>query len=287
MREVEFEQGSDEWLKWRKERLTATDAAMLLGASPYVTPYKGWQRKVGQSEEQVVTPAMKRGTNDEPIARKIFIEEYGIDMKPCCIESEIHPFIGASLDGFSECGEFILEIKSQRPPSTIPEFHMMQMQHQLLATDNCAMKCFYVSHWEGKNITKEVYPDPAWMEEYIPKAKEFWKRVLFFDPPPLICKDYQDMGDAPLWKSYAQEYRNICNQMKVLEEMKESYKKELIKLCSNQSSRGEGIKVLKKTVKGRIDYEEAFQVLNIREETLEDFRKPSTESWMITLDKNA
>lgn len=285
MRKVILDQGSEEWLKWRKERLTATDAAMLLGLSPYATPHKCWQRKVGQAEEQKSSPAMLRGVQDEPIARALFIEEYGINMTPCCIESELHPFIGASLDGISDCGQFILEIKSQRPTSQIPEFHMIQMQKQLLCTDNTAKKCFYVSHWEGKNITTEVFPDPQWMEEYIPKAKEFWKRVLFFDSPPLICKDYQDMGTHPLWQSYAREYRNLSAQIKQLEEIKDSYKKELIKLCGQQSSSGDGIKVLKKIVKGRVDYEKMVEELNIADEKINGYRKQSSETWTIMIDK--
>lgn len=60
MKIVNFEQGSEEWLTWRKGRLTATDAAALLGKSRYVTPYKAWQRKIGQAPEQIVTGYAER-----------------------------------------------------------------------------------------------------------------------------------------------------------------------------------------------------------------------------------
>ncbi len=285
MRKVNFEQGSPEWLTWRKGLLTATDAAMLLGVSPYVTPFKGWQRKVGQAEEQPVNAAMMRGHHDEPIARELFIQEYGIAMEPCCIESEVYKFIGASLDGLSTCGKYILEIKSQRDPGCVPAFHMMQMQHQFLGTDKTAEKGYYVSHWEGKNTTYEVYPDYEWMNEYLPKAQKFWKGCVFFDPPALTCKDYKDMSETESWNGYAREYKKIANQIKQLEELKESYKKELIKLCGENSCAGSGIKVLRKTVKGRIDYEELVSTMNIQDDHLSQFRKPPSQSWMITLDK--
>lgn len=284
MRRIEFQQGSDAWLKWRKGLLTATDAPMLLGASPYVTPYKGWQRKVGEAEEIKVNEAMLRGHRDEPIARELFIKEYGIPMEACCVESDTYNFIGASLDGISESGEYILEIKSQRPIETIPNFHMMQMQHQLLSTDYQAKKCFYVSHWQGENKTFEVFPDLEWMKSYLPKAREFWNGVVFHEPPALENKDYKDMGHMASWDYYANKYINICEKMKHLEAEKEIHRKELIKLCGSDSCCGSGIKVMKKISKGRVDYKQACDVLKIQEDVLNQYRKPTTMSWAITMD---
>lgn len=284
MRKVNFEQGSDEWLNWRKGLLTATDAAMLLGVSPYVTPYKGWQRKIGDAPEQAMNAAMQRGHDDEPIARALFIKEYGINMVPCCVESDIYNFIGSSLDGISDCGRYILELKSQRPVDEVPEFHMHQMQHQLLSTDNTAEKCFYVSHWQGVNKTFEVYPNPDWQKDYLPKAKEFWKGVVFREPPPLTNKDYRDMNEVTGWYAFANEYKRITAEIKTLEDLKESYRKELIKLCGDESCMGAGIKVMKKFSKGRIDYKEACDELNIRDDMLEHYRKPGASSWAITVD---
>ena len=283
MRKINFEQGSEEWLNWRRSLLTATDAAILLGKSPYVTPYQGWQRKLGLIPEQKSTPAMERGHRDEPVARELFIKEYGINMIPCCVESEIHPFIGASLDGISSCGEYILEVKSQRPVDKIPEMHMLQIQHQLLSTDGIAKKAFYVSHWDGINKTFEVYPDSEWQKEYLPKAKEFWKRVILFDAPPLSNKDYKDMNQVSSWYHFANEYKKISAQIKQLEELKENYKKELIALCGDDSCLGAGIKALKKLVKGRVDYDSIPELSHVN---LEKYRKKSNTSWVIMVDQN-
>lgn len=283
MRKINFEQGSEEWLNWRRSLLTATDAAILLGKSPYVTPYQGWQRKLGLIPEQKSTPAMERGHRDEPVARELFIKEYGINMIPCCVESETHPFIGASLDGISSCGEYILEVKSQRPVDKIPEMHMLQIQHQLLNTDGIAKKAFYVSHWDGINKTFEVYPDSEWQKEYLPKAKEFWKRVILFDAPPLSNKDYKDMNQVSSWYHFANEYKKISTQIKQLEELKEGYKKELIALCGDDSCLGAGIKALKKLVKGRVDYDSIPELSHVN---LEKYRKKSNISWVIMVDQN-
>lgn len=285
MRKVDFEQGSEEWLKWRKGLLTATDAPMLMGVSPYVTPYKGWQRKVGQAQEQVANAAMRRGQYDEPRARAKFIEQFSINMTPCCIESDFYNFLGASLDGISDCGQYLLEIKSQDiekiKANGIPEHHMYQMQHQLLCTDNTAKVCFYVSICGDDIHVIEVFPDDEWRKNYLDKAKEFWKSVIFFEPPDMSKKDYKDMSEESLWSFHAVQYKNISEQLKKLEKEKEYYKDELVKLCGDDSCFGSGIKVIKKITKGRIDYDMVPELSGVE---LDKYRKPSTSSWAIMMD---
>lgn len=284
-----MDQGSDAWHEWRKGRLTATDAAILLGLNQYVTTFKGWQRKIGQAEGQVVTPAMLRGQRDEPIARLMFYDESGISMTPCCIESEIHLFLGASLDGISDCGRYLLEIKSQDieriKANGIPAYHMCQMQHQLLCTDGTATMCFYVSIWGDEIHIMEVYPDLEWMNNYIPEAKAFWKKVIFFEAPALSKGDYKDMQENSMWHSFAEEYKNICSQIKSLEGYRETMKKQLVSLCENENGCGSGIKVMKKFSKGRVDYADLVESLQVDKGLVESFRGPVSESWTIMLEK--
>lgn len=281
MRKINFQQSSPEWLNWRKSLLTATDAAALMGVSPYVTPYKCWQRKLGLATEQKKTEAMDRGIRDEPIARKAFIDEYKINMTPCCIESDQYNFIGASLDGISDCGKYLLEIKSQVPCSP-PDHHIMQMQHQLLATDSTAEMCYYVSYFDGEIDVHEVYPDPQWVKNYLIRAQEFWKAIVFFEPPALSPRDYKDMNGSPNFITYAHRYLNINAEIKSLEDKKEVLRKEIITLCEDQSGAGGGIKVLKKNVKGRVDYESIPEISSIN---LEKYRKPSSTTWAIMIDQ--
>jgi putative phage-type endonuclease len=297
MRKVEFEQGSNEWLAWRKKLLTATDAPGLMGASPYVTPYKLWQRKIGKAEEQAINPAMLRGQRDEPIARDWFNKEFGFDMQPCCIESEKYNYLGASLDGLSKCGKYILEIKSNGDQyhyglyEGIPDFHIMQMQHQLLCTDGQAKQAFYLSINKGQMIVKEVFPDEKWVEMYLEKAKEFWRNIVFFNPPEMSNKDYKDMTDSDLWRDWASVYLKMCDKIKSMEIVKEEYRKQLIKMCEGESCSGHGIKVCKKSVKGRIDYaaileqENVATILEQNKIDIEGYRKPTSDSWAITIDK--
>lgn len=284
MRKVDLEQGSQKWLDWRKGLLTATDAAMLLGVSPYCTPYKGWLRKLGEIPEQEVNQAMLRGVREEPKARAMFIQETGMNMTPCCIESEHYGFIGASLDGISDDGECILEIKSQRPVNKIPDFHNIQMQHQFLSTDRTGKKGFYVSIWEDTIYLIEVNPDIDWQQEYLLKAKEYWRMVALREAPALIAKDYKDMEANTAWTSYANEYVKLCDQIKQLEQIKESYKTELVSLCGDENCSGAGIKVMKRKMRGRVDYDELLKVVGIEEEMVNKHRKPDSTSWAIMVE---
>jgi putative phage-type endonuclease len=284
MRRVKLEQGSHEWLAWRKKVLTSTDAPMLMGASPYVTPYKGWQRKTGQSGEQKVSPAMLRGQHDEPIAREWFIKEYGIQMEPCCIESDEYNFIGASLDGLSPCGKYMLEIKSNGDHyhyglnKGLPDFHTMQMQHAYLCTDKTVEKAFYLSWNPSGPIVKEVDPDYIWMENYLPHAREFWRRVVFFDPPPLSEKDYKETDSEDWWNIRISEYQKLVMEEDRIELRKAEIKNELISHGEGQNCRGNGYSLFQKSTRGRVDYE---KIPALKDLDLEQFRKPSSLSWIL------
>ena len=193
MKIIELEQGSQEWLSWRKTVITATDASIIMGNNPWTTPYKCWQRKLGLIEEQKSNEAMERGKRLEPDARAQFIEKYGIDMTPVVVESSEFEFLGASLDGISKLGNHILEIKcggeklhNMATHGIIPDYYMDQMQHQLLVTR--AEKCFYYSYNGQYGICIEVLPDPEFINRFMPKARAFWRKHRFLRTPRITRK---------------------------------------------------------------------------------------------------
>jgi len=283
MKIIELEQGSQEWLSWRKTVITATDASIIMGNNPWETTYRCWQRKLGLIEEKKSNEAMERGKRLEPEARARFIELHGIDMMPAVVESTQIDFLGASLDGMSKDGSTLLEIKcggdklhAMASRGEIPEYYKDQMQHQLLVTG--AEKCFYYSY-DGKNgIYLEVFPDPEYRVKFMPKARDFWRCVAFCEPPALQDSDYKDMSKEPKWKELASHYRKINDQIKSLEEIKERYRKELLSLCGDQSCLGDGIKAMKMVMRGRVAYDEIPEIKDI---DLDKYRKESTTTWKI------
>lgn len=185
---IKHEQGSKEWLQWRRSLLTATDASVVLDKSPYCTPYELWQRKLCLIPEQKSNSAMARGSRLEPEARAWFNEKYQLDMEPSVVESLDYNYLGASLDGMSKCSSFILEIKCNGPRNHglakeghIPDYHLYQMFHQLICTRS--EKCFYLSYTEDEKIVIELCLEPEFEKYYIPIAKEFWRKVVYLEPP--------------------------------------------------------------------------------------------------------
>ncbi len=279
---LNLEQGSDAWHAWRKSVITATVCPAILGISPYDTAYQCWQRILGLLPEKEVTERMKEGSDWEPIARAKFIEDYNMLMEPCCVESAEYNFLGASLDGISTCGRYLLEIKRNgnsiheniMKHLKIPDFHMAQMQHQLLVTG--AEKCYYDSN--GFRI--EVFPDAAFVKDYLPKARAFWRCVALEIPPELTDRDYKSMEDNAIWCKEAKTYSDLDKQIKELEERKEATRTNIIQLCANQPSVGHGLKVSKTVIQGRVAYGGIPELKGV---DLEQHRGAPTQSWRITL----
>jgi putative phage-type endonuclease len=284
-KEVKLEQGSQEWLAWRRTVITATDASVIMGNNPWISPYKCWQRKLGLIEEQASNAAMERGKTLEPEARAQFIERHGMDMVPMVVESNEFSFLGASLDGISEDRQTLLEIKcgssklhQMASNREIPQYYLDQMQHQLLVTG--AKRCLYYSYNGQDGICIEILPDPEFKTTFIPKAREFWKCIAFNEPPALKDSDYKDMSSDPQWRGFASEYRKLCEQIKSLEEVKENYRKDLLKISGDENCLGGGIKVMKTTIRGRIDYDTIPALKGI---DLDKYRKSSTLTWKILI----
>lgn len=283
MKAIELEQGTEEWLSWRRTVITATDCSCIMGNNPWTTPYKCWQRKLGYIEEQKSNEAMERGKRLEPEARDHFLRKYDLVMEPMVVESSEFDFLGASLDGISIFKNRILEIKcggsklhDMASRGEIPQYYQDQIQHQLLVTG--AEMCYYYSYNGHDGICIEVFPEPGFAEKFLPKAREFLKCIALDEPPALQDADYRDMSGTPHWKGYAEEYRKLNEQIKSLEDIKESYRKELLKLCDDQNCIGNGIKIMKTTMKGRVAYDEIPEIKGI---DLEPYRKKSTTSWKI------
>jgi len=283
MKIIEVEQGSPEWLAWRKTVITATDCPAILGSSPWSTEYKVWQRKLGLIEEQASNDAMERGKRLEPMARAHFVGDQGIDMVPVVVESTDFDFLGASLDGISRRGDAILEIKcggaklhAMAANQEIPQYYLDQIQHQLLVTG--AQRCFYYSYDGKDGICIEVLPDPEFKAKFMPKARQFWKCVAFNEPPELRDSDYKDMSDEPAWRSTASEYRKLCEQIDNLEQLKAQCRKQLLTLSGDQNCLGDGVKVMKTILRGRVDYDAIPEIKGV---DLDRYRKGSTTTWKV------
>ena len=204
-------------------------------------------------------------------------------MESTCVESTEYDFLGASLDGITADDRYILEIKCGGPKlysdaekGIIPQYYKDQMQHQLLVTG--ALKCYYYCYDGSDGICIEVMPDPDFEKKFLPKARAFWKCVAFETPPEMQDKDYIDKSSDPFLSADIDEYKEICSQIKELEEIKDSLRKKILDKCEDKSTVCNGAKVMKTSVKGKVDYDAIPELANV---DIEKYRKEGTTCWKI------
>src|SRR5438105_377121 len=74
-------QGSAEWHEHRRKHRNASETPVVLGVSPWQTPYQLWQAKLGLVRPEV-TSAMLRGTELEPAARAVYEARTALALQP-------------------------------------------------------------------------------------------------------------------------------------------------------------------------------------------------------------
>jgi putative phage-type endonuclease len=149
---INLEQGSKEWLDYRRRKVMATDTPIILGSNRWKTAFELWEEKLELKEPQEINEAMLRGQQLEEEARKLASSLTLIDFRPAVIESIKYPWLAASLDGLGWLNnQYILEIKCPKERThleaidgILPSYHLDQIQHQLLCSQ--ADICYYFSY---------------------------------------------------------------------------------------------------------------------------------------------
>lgn len=233
MKTLDLPIGSKEWLDYRRGKIGSSDASVIMGTNPWKTPYKLWKQHI-EGTQDAVNPAMKRGLELEPIARDMFIRETGIAMTPNIVVNEDREWQFATLDGLSDHGDIIVEIKcgnnslhEMAMKGVIPPYYFCQIQHQIAV---CKPKKAYYCSFNGQEIKiLEVTPDEKFAEDLITKEEKFWKLLTAKEAPPLTDSDYEIVEHAR-GSQLLQEYMELAEQEKAIKQRRDDLKNELIGL---------------------------------------------------------
>lgn len=285
MRKVELEQGSPEWLEFRKSGIGASECAAVFGKCKYNTPLQLWEKKVYDIETEVTFP-MIRGSQMEPIIRQQAEEVLGEKFDPVCGIYDEHEFILASLDGINSEGTVIMEIKyaskvnhALAASGKVPKHYIYQVQQQLLVSG--AQKALYVS-WNSDDLQiVEVFPDAKLHEEMIKKLMEFWEMVCLKIPPTRSKKDHVTNENDQVLK-FVNIRKQNDQKLKELKAENEKITSKLIELANGNSIEGEGFKFSQYETPGRVQYAEIPELSGV---DLDQYRKPATTGWKLTLQK--
>jgi len=275
-----------EWHKWRKEGIGSSDAPVVMGVSPWSTPYKLWELKIGVvKESETGNWATNRGNKMEPIARADYELKYGRDMPARLCEHATIPWLHASLDGFSADSKIILEIKcpgaedhAKAVAGTVPEKYIPQIQHQLLVTG--ADVCHYYSFDGERGVLVEVKPDVEYCKKLFLAEQAFWDLVVNKEPPELCDRDYKKVKGievdrlATAWK----EAKDVFDKSKdLLERARDDFLK-AIDIKKNRRVLVGTVRVADLPVIGRVDYKKIPELKGV---DLNKYRgKPTTQTRM-------
>lgn len=280
-----LDQNTEAWLELRKRKIGASDAPIIMGMSPWKTPYKLWAEKVGIDCDNIVTPAMQNGINKEQEAREEFIRLTNIQVAPKVCFHEYHDWMMASLDGIDKEEKHIVEIKNAGTKDHItalsgkvPDKYYPQLQHQLEVTG--LDMAYYFSYNDGKGAIVEVGRDDKFISQMLDEEKKFFTCMQDFVAPKMTTKDYVAIDDAEFTNASA-ELKRVMLEIAVLTKREEELKKLLTGMCEERhltNVQCNGMNISKCVRKGTIDY---GNIPELKKIDLEIFRKQPISYWRV------
>ena len=196
------------WLTYRRLGIGGSDAASVLGISPFRTGVDLYYDKLGlpmeDSEENWV--AMEVGTLLEDLVARIFAKKTGLEVcpMPVMFQHTEHPWMLADLDFLVEMPDgstAILECKTTNYNARdkweydgkpiVPQYYEAQGRHYMAVMNlNRVYFCCLYGNSEDEVIIRSIDRDLKYEAELIALEEHFWvNHVKAKIPPPYIEDD--------------------------------------------------------------------------------------------------
>lgn len=225
-----FEQGTPEWLEWRLNGITATEASAAIGASKWSSPLKVYREKLNpEPHEQskyeewgtLLEDTIKFGkfakAHPEFEVRQGMCYEDG--WRKCSLDGELYR------DG--KCVA-ILEIKTGRDASAwdpIPEYYKAQVMWQMHVTG--IHRVYFAVLINGCDYFERVIDyDPQYAEELEVACAKLWQCVCTKTPPPATKPDIdQDIINDAATEANADRYELTDEEVAAFVLARDKYQK--------------------------------------------------------------
>lgn len=302
---VKLDQRTPEWFVWRRNGITASETPIILGLSPYKTPWRLWMEKTGkmQPDDLSRNPNVQRGVEMEDDVRKLYEEERLDIVEPACGICDEDSVFRASFDGLDSKGRPVEikcpsrkvwdEVIANGEASDTYRLYAAQVQHQLLVAG--ADEGFLVFYSEGEMKIFEIKRDEAFIQRIRIEGRKFFESMQAGKPPEkdperdLYVPESEE--DVTLWVQAARLFLRHQKELDELEEKAAAVKCKLAELRPVfQSLMGDnaladfaGVEVRRSCVKGRIDYQKALEATagKMDPAELEKFRSEPSERWSV------
>ncbi len=260
---IDLEQGSVEWLNFRKGKITASIVASCIGEKGFFLSKEKAKELIQGVYEPYVSEAMKKGREYEELIRAKMEFIIGKDITPIVIQSLENELFMASLDGIdnektiyefkysTNNKEYEQVLKFKKPSSK----YYAQIQFQLFVGG--FEKCVFAVLNENDDLTYcMVKSDKEYQDFMLRKIDEFIKDYLVNQK-----NDYKELEDTKA-KNLTIEIIRLENTIKPIKEKLESLKKELIALANGEKARCLDITIYPQS-RTTIDYKGFLEQKNI------------------------
>lgn len=299
MLKVTLQQGSDSWLNWRREGLTATEAGVILNQNPNKSPWRLWMEKKGKATPQDLSsvPAVRFGRENEDTARKIFEGTHSTTAPAVCAEWDADRRFRASFDGLTpegipvefKCpqGNTLADVRENGEFSEAYLLYFFQVQHQLLVSEApYGWLCFL----DGmKLIEFKILRSEETIRQIISAGKVFLDSLQGNEPPaadqskdPLIlsgesAKTWLELAET--WLACEQHIKEVERYKKLQGEVADKMKEILgdFKFCE-----GFGVRLSASDTQGAIDWKKFAESVNAAPSEYEKFRKAGSKKYRVT-----
>jgi putative phage-type endonuclease len=286
MKILNVEQNTPEWHELRRTHIGASDAPIIMGVSPYMTPLELWRYKLENLEPQGFqdNEILKKGHECEIIAREIFNNTYNTNLKPCVCQSDSRQYCIASLDGLDIEKNLIVEFKyvgkQDFDNGKILQHHEPQLLHQCYVCETD--RVLYVLYNDFYNTIKviEYLRDEKKLKTLLKKEEEFYKCMTDKVPPEPTDKDFYVVDDSEL-STLIDEYKKLNEELKNLEQKQKELKDKILNheiIKSHQRVLINDTKIFEIVRRGSIDTQRLQEELKI---DLEKYRKENIKYWII------
>lgn len=287
------EQRSPEWYQARIGRVTGSVAGAILNIDPNKKRHEVLRQMVrdtlgepretkGDFVEDVIFGYGRM--NEEGIGLD-FQMDTGLDIEECGF-FPYEDWLGASPDGLTSDGG-ILEIKApwSRRLGQDKEFKTLADQPQYYAQMQIEMLCagrdkahFY--QWSAEKQTHEVvYLDESWLNENLPKLKQFWAEYqdALTDPADHLAP-LRITIDTPAAARMVKEWDDLKEQEERINERKADLLASMVEMAGERNADFGGRKLTLTKREGSISYASAIKAL-APGVSLEPYRGKPSESW--------
>lgn len=277
-------QKSDEWLLYRSSKIGASDAAAIMGESPWKTARDLYEEKKGIKIVKV-NKAMQHGNINEDFARADFESRMMVKVQPAVYENDQASWMIASLDGISDDESVAVEIKCPMSLNShlmavageVPKHYWIQMQHQMAVVS--LQKMYYCSFYQDESEIIEVKRSDAYIDRLIEAERKFYQCLINDTPPEPTSKDCEVIATTSFFE-VSERYKDVLSMISALEDEKANLRDELLRIAGERNIKGNGLQIKKSIRKGAINYKLVPEELASK---LDTFRAKDSEIWRISL----